>query len=158
MKQARADHGPESVQLRSRFAEVDVNPRDVVLFPDGLPGYEGTRAFVVLDNPETAPLKILHAVDAAEPCFLTVDPKTVLPSYRCELGAADRLRLGADDESALLWLAIVMADERGDLSVNLRAPIVINPTSMIGRQVMPNNCVYPLHHAIARRGAPGTER
>ena len=140
----------EGLDVRSRFATIKVNPRDVLLFPDGLPGYETTREFVLLDVPEQAPLKVLHAVNGPETSFLVVDPKAVLPTYRCELGASDRLRLGADDDAALVWLAIVIVSENGEVAVNLRAPIVINPARMTGRQVMPNACVYPLRYVIGQ--------
>jgi flagellar assembly factor FliW len=150
MKHAHADVPAERIRLKSRFADVDVDPRDVITFGDGIPGYEGRRDFVLLDSTEFAPLKVLHAVGETEPCFLAVDPKTVLENYRCELSAADRLRLGASDDSALLWLAIVTVNDNGEVAANLRAPIVLNPERMVGRQVMPNNCVYPLHHVLVQ--------
>ena len=140
----------EPLHVESRFATADVNPRDIVRFPDGLPGYESVREFVLLDVPEQAPLKLLHVVNGAEPCFLVIDPKAVLPTYRAELGASDRHRLGAAEDTDLLWLAIVMVDEQGELAVNLRAPIVINPARMTGRQVMPNATVYPLRYVIGQ--------
>jgi len=74
----------QRLDVRSRFATSKVNPRDVILFPDGLPGYETTKEFVLLDVPEQAPLKVLHAVNGSDTCFLVVDPKAVLPTYRCE--------------------------------------------------------------------------
>jgi flagellar assembly factor FliW len=144
----QAQQTDSRLSVRSRFANAEVNPHDVLLFPDGMPGYETVREFVLLDIPEQAPLKVLHAVNGTEPCFLVVDPKAVLPSYRCELGASDRSRLGVSDDGALVWLAIVIVGAGGELSVNLRAPIVLNPARMIGRQVMPNACVYPLQYAI----------
>ena len=136
------------LQVRSRFATAEVDPADVLTFPDGLPGYEMVREFVLLDVPDQAPLKVLHAVSGAEPCFLVVDPTVVLPTYRCELTDADRLRLGAVDDHSLVWLAIVMVGQDGTVAVNLRAPIVINPARMTARQVMPHAAVYPLRHVI----------
>jgi flagellar assembly factor FliW len=150
MTTAQAHAAEQPLQVHSRFASADVNPRDILFFPDGLPGYESVHEFVLLDMPEQAPLKVLHAVNAAEPSFLVIDPKAVLAAYRCELGAPDRLRLGVTDDTRLVWLAIVMAGESGDVSVNLRAPIVINPAGMTGRQVMPNACVYPLRYPVGR--------
>ena len=140
----------QGLEVRSRFATSKVNPRDVLLFPDGLPGYETTKEFVLLDVPEQAPLKVLHAVNGSDTCFLVVDPKAVLPTYRCELGSSDRLRLGTDDDSTLVWLAIVIVSDSGEVAVNLRAPLVINPARMTGRQVMPNACVYPLRYVIGQ--------
>jgi flagellar assembly factor FliW len=138
----------DRLTVRSRFAETDVDPHDVISFPDGVPGYESAHDFVLIDVPDQPPLKVLQAVSDQEPCFLVVDPKMVMPGYRCELGASDRLRLGATDDSALLWLAVVSVAEGGEIAVNLRAPIVINPARMRGRQVMPNSCVYPLRHLV----------
>jgi len=149
MKHAYADRNEApKIRLQSRFADAEVDRRDIVTFPDGIPGYEGRREFVLLNSTDFAPLTVLHAVGSSEPCFLAVDPKTVLDGYRWELGATDRLRLGVSDTSPLLWLAIVSVNENGEVAANLRAPIVINPERMVGRQVMPNNCVYPLHHVL----------
>ena len=149
MKQAQLEAPAQRIHLRSHFADVEVDPRDVVTFPEGIPGYEGRREFVIIDSEEFAPLKVLHAVNSQEPCFLAIDPKTVIENYRGELSEADRLRLGAADDSDLVWLAIVSVSDKGEVTANLRAPVVINAQRMIGRQVMPNNCVYPLHHVIA---------
>ena len=88
-------------------------------------------------------------MDGPAASFLAVDPRVVLPAYRAELGAADRLRLGAAEDQQLLWLALVTMDAGQGPSVNLRAPIVVNPARMLGCQVMPHNSLYPLRHPLA---------
>ena len=97
---------------------------------------------------EQTPLRRLHAIDGPEASFLALDPRSVMEGYRCELTDADRYRLGADKNTPLLWLALVMVEPSGALTVNLRAPIVINPRTMLGQQVMPLNSVYPLRHVL----------
>jgi len=129
-------------------AQTEITVSEAVTFPDGIPGFETCRRWVVLAAEEATPLRRLHAVDGAEASFLTIDPRAVLDGYRCDLSAADRRRLGASDDEALLWLAIVMMDPSGALTVNLRAPIVINPRTMTGQQVLPHNCLYPLRHVL----------
>lgn len=148
MSHAHAEAVAPRLHVRSRFADAEVDPADVMTFPDGLPGYEGWRQFVLVDVPDIAPLRVLHSVNGEEPCFLVVDPRTVLPTYRHSLGAADRLRLGTKDEQSLVWLTIVSVQESGAVAVNLRAPIVIDPVRMVGRQVMPNDCLYPLQYVV----------
>ena len=39
----------------------------------------------------------------------------------------------------------------GVLYANLRAPIVINPQRMIGRQVLPDEGLYPIRHALTTK-------
>ena len=48
-----------------------------------------------------------------------------------------------------LWLALVTMDAGQGPSVNLRAPIVVNPARMLGFQDMPHNSLYPLRHPLA---------
>ncbi|RPJ75804.1 MAG: flagellar assembly protein FliW, partial [Acidobacteria bacterium] len=50
----------------------------------------------------------------------------------------------------LVWLALVSLDTAGAATVNLRAPVVINPRTMLGCQVVAAENPYPLRHALAR--------
>jgi flagellar assembly factor FliW len=128
--------------------ETAITVSEAVTFPDGIPGFESCRRWVVMAAADAMPLRRLHAIDGAEASFLTIDPRAVLESYRCELSTADRRRIGGSDDDPLLWLALVMVEESGALTVNLRAPIVINPRTMTGQQVLPHNCLYPLRHVL----------
>jgi flagellar assembly factor FliW len=136
------------IRVKTRFGEFDADPRDVLNFPDGLPGFEQCHRFVVLSSMTMAPLQCLHAVDGPNATFLVVDPRLVLAKYRCVLGPGDVARLGADDKTLLLWLAVVAVDEAGEATVNLRAPVVINPSRMTGFQVVPSNSLYPLRYPL----------
>lgn len=136
------------VQIYSRFGEFEVEARDCVTFPLGVPGFERSRTFAVVTGDDFAPFRCLHAVD--DPVsFLVVDPRLVFPEYRCVLSPTDLSRLGASEDSPLVWLSIVTFDDQGRVFANLRAPIVINPERMLGYQVMPHNSLYPLRHPLA---------
>jgi flagellar assembly factor FliW len=130
-------------------------PEDVIAFPDGLPGFESCRRFVLVSVEEHAPFHCLQALDGSRPSFLLIDPAVALKRYRRVLSPADRLRLEAREDDTLLWLAIVTLGAAGvegsddAASVNLRAPIVINPRVMTGFQVMPHQSLYPLRHPLS---------
>lgn len=124
--------------------------RDAVRFPNGLPGFEACRSFVLMQSDVLGPLQLLKAVEGPSASFLVIDPRRVLPEYRCELSQADRHRLGASGGTdALLWLVLVTIELDGTVTANLRAPVVINPERMTGHQVVPHDCVYPIRHVIA---------
>ena len=144
-----ADTGSDLRQVETAFGTFAVDDRSVIEFAEGLPGFEQTRRFVLLSSPELAPLHLLHHVEGPAASFLAVDPRVVLPSYRAVLSAGDRARLGAGEDSSLLWLALVTMDAGQGPSVNLRAPIVVNPAEMLGCQVMPHESLYPLRHPLA---------
>ena len=128
--------------------EAEITVSETVTFPSGIPGFESSRKWVVLAAEGQTPLRRLHAVDGTEASFLALDPRSILEGYRCELTDADRTRLGADAKTPLLWLVLVTVEKSGAVSANLRAPIVINPKTMTGQQVLPHDCLYPLRHVL----------
>jgi flagellar assembly factor FliW len=139
--------------VASRTPELEAPPqlsRDVVRFPHGLPGFEACRGFVLLASDALGPLQCLKAIEGPAASFLVMDPRCVMPDYRCELSETDYRRLGATADDTLLWRALVTIELDGTITVNLRAPIVINPTHMVGYQVVPYDCVYPIRHVVTQ--------
>jgi flagellar assembly factor FliW len=128
--------------------EAEITISETVCFPSGIPGFESCRRWVVLAAEGHTPLRRLHAVDGVEASFLAIDPRSVIDGYRCDLKDVDRARIGADAGTPLLWLALVTVEANGAVSANLRAPIVINPRTMTGQQVLPHDGVYPLRHVL----------
>lgn len=121
--------------------------RNAITFPDGIPGFEACRRFVLLTADSLAPLQRLESIEGPPAAFLGIDPRLLLADYRCRLSPSDLRALGADADSTLLWFAII-SESDGVLSANLRAPIVINPQRMLGRQVLPDEGLYPIRHVL----------
>jgi flagellar assembly factor FliW len=124
------------------------SPSGVVTFADGLPGFERTRHFVLVTSPAIAPFTIVQGTDADAPAFVAVDPHCVTRDFQTRLDAADLSRLKARGDGPLLWLALVTARPQAVATVNLRAPLVINPASMRGIQVVPSDSVYAVDHPL----------
>ncbi len=118
-----------------------------ITFADGLPGFERHHAFVLVASPAFQPFTCLQGIGPDAPSFLAIDPRRILAGYRCVIGDADRARLEATATSPLVWLALVRPNGGG--TVNLRAPIVINPVSMRGVQIVHADESYPLDHPLA---------
>jgi flagellar assembly factor FliW len=139
----------DRIRLNTRFGDFEADSRNLLSFPSGLPGFEQCHRFVLLSSIDAAPLQVLTSVDGAPASFLALDPRLVLPEYRCHLSASDNERLGVAEGETLLWLVLLTIDARGSAFANLRAPIVINPAGMIGYQVVPQDSLYPLRHPVA---------
>jgi flagellar assembly factor FliW len=121
---------------------------DTIRFPQGLPGFEACRGFVLMTSEGLGPLQCLKSVEGPAASFLVIDPRRVLPEFRCDLSEVDIARLGAHDHDTLLWMSLVTIELDGTIAVNLRAPIVINPAAMVGHQVVPYHCVYPIRFVV----------
>jgi len=123
--------------------------RHAIRFPRGLPGFEGCRSFVLMAPEDDSPVQHLKSLEGPPASFLVIDPRRVVPTYECALSDHDRQQLGAETDSVLLWLAMIIIEPDGTIVANLGAPIVINPSRMVGHQVIPHDCAYPLPHVLA---------
>jgi flagellar assembly factor FliW len=126
---------------------VGVRPEDTITFPEGIPGFEVCRRFVLLSADEFAPFCCLQSLDPPAPSFLAVNPRAIVPTYRNSLSGDDRQRLGPDPD-ALVWLALVTLHADRGTTVNLRAPFVIDPARMIGYQIVPYRSCYPIDYPL----------
>ena len=124
-------------------------PERIVTFGQGLPGFETSRRFVLVASPSLDPFTLLQGAGKDAPSFVGIDPKQVDPAYHTPLSPADLVRLEARPTDTLLWLALVAAQPDGRATVNLRAPVVINPASMRGIQVLTPESAYRLDHPLS---------
>ena len=121
-----------------------------ITFADGLPGFEAQREYILMTSRDLEPFAHLRGLGLDAPSFLAIDPRRVMADYRRDLSDADRARLGAPVGTPLVWLALVRAADVG-ATVNLRAPIVINPDAMRGLQLVDADETFPLDHPLAGR-------
>jgi flagellar assembly factor FliW len=122
---------------------------DIVHFPEGLPGFETCRRYTVVTASSFEPFCSLQGQGPGAPAFVAIDPRRIVPDFDCALDPNDRARLHlpVDEHPPLLWLALVTATDAG-ATVNLRAPIVINPQAMRGVQLLPTAVDQPLAFAL----------
>jgi flagellar assembly factor FliW len=148
MMSTRVAVAAPAVSIDTRFGRFDVREDSIITFPEGLPGFEKSRRFVLLSSEQIAPLWCLHGLDAPEPSFLAVDPALVIAGYRKLLSPDDQLRLGGGGRDCV-WLALITIGGGEDAAVNLRAPVVVDAKRMIAVQVIQNRAQYQVNHPLA---------
>jgi flagellar assembly factor FliW len=124
-------------------------PDAVVTFPEGLPGFETCRRFVLVRSTASEPFTVLQGLDGSmPPAFVAIDPRLVAQGYAKTLEALDLARLDGRDGDSFLWLSLVATQADGRATVNLRAPIVINPRTMRGIQLVSSDAAWALDHPL----------
>jgi flagellar assembly factor FliW len=121
----------------------------VITFAAGLPGFETSRRFVLVASPSLRPFTLVQGVDGGAPSFVAIDPRLVDGHYHPSLEPGDLARLGASSADTLLWLALVSAGPDDTATVNLRAPLVVNPVSMCGIQLIATESPYQIDHPLS---------
>ena len=86
--------------------------RNAIAFPDGIPGFEACRRFVLLTSDPLAPLQRLESIEGPPAAFLGIDPRLLMAEYRCRLSDNDMRALGKGETGG----GVVFGHERAGVN------------------------------------------
>jgi len=120
----------------------------VISFPEGLPGFESSRYFILLRHAEFEPVLLLQTAKDDTLCVPVIPAQFVDPAYELEVSAVDCELLGFPkppriEDNVVCLLVLVLPGQGSSPKCNLFAPIVINPAKLRGKQVMQIGSSYP---------------
>lgn len=110
------------------FGEITVEPHHVFYFTDGMLGFGDLHEYVLISEESTTPFKWLISLDAPEIGFPLLSPWHVDLFF--EPG------FNYDMNSQVLFVVVTLEDENGDMSANMKAPVILNVESQSGKQVI----------------------
>lgn len=123
----------------SRFGMVDVADTDIVEFTDGVLGFENLKRFFIVDPADETLILWLQSADAAEVAFPILEPKIFKADYKVRLSANELRSLkitSAASKDTLVYCILTIPDDVTAMTANLKAPVVINTSSQVARQVV----------------------
>jgi flagellar assembly factor FliW len=134
----------------TRFGEVEVLESSVLFFSSGVLGFPEEHRYVMLDHAEGTPLKWLQAVDRPELAFPLVAATDLLVDYHITVSPDDLASIGMEATQEIQAFVILTipngAPERS--TANLKAPILMNPTSHLARQILAAED-YPIRYSLS---------
>jgi len=136
----------------SRFGTVDIEPDDLLHFASGLLGLEECRHWVLLADAENEALGWLQSTSRPDVAVAVVSPRRFVPEYQMRVSKGELAPLDLPDVREAQVLTIVGKNQDG-VTLNLKAPLVINLERRIGRQVITNGD-QPLQYPLNRPTAP----
>jgi flagellar assembly factor FliW len=137
---ARTESGalPETIDMEvttSRFGRLEAPPSAILLFEQGLIGLRHCRRWIVLADAQNPALGWLQCVDDADVALGVVSPRRYVPDFQLRIARQELVPLGLAEANDAQVVVIVSRHPEG-LSLNLRAPLVINVDARRGRQVI----------------------
>lgn len=134
----------------SRFGELEVPGEALIEFPDGMIGVGGDR-FALLTREESGAFKWLQETSQADLALPVTDPFQFFPDYEVVVSDDEAERIGITDPAAAEVLVVVRAaDDSGEVSANLLAPILV--AAGVGHQVMNEAGWAPLREPLLSGG------
>jgi len=135
----------------TRFGEIEINEQEIITFPDGIPGFEQDRRFVILELEDLDGFACLQCIDRGELSFIIVNPFVFFPEYEFNLPDAEAQQLEiAEPGDVAVWSIVTIRDELESATVNLVAPIVLNRQKRLGKQVILVDPNLSTRHALFR--------
>ncbi len=136
------------------LGRLDIDPGRVVQFIEPIAGFPTCLRYALLpymqaNGREDPAIRWLQAVDPPFHTFIVADPWSVVPEYAPEIADADAEQLDALSftQAALLGIMTVSHRQR-ELSINLRAPVVVNHQMRLAKQVVLLNGEYTTNHRV----------
>lgn len=132
------------------FGEIDIDENKIINFREGIPGFENSKKFIVLyDGDEASPFRWLQCVDNGELAFAVVNPFMILNDYDIEIPEETVSNLNIESiEDVMVLSIVVVPDDPSKMTMNLKAPVIINTKNNTGMQVVLDTDMYSVRHYI----------
>lgn len=136
------------------FGEIDICEEKIISFPEGIPGFEYEKEFVIINNEdEQSPFHWLQSVNNPELAFVIIDPFVIFSDYTIDLPKTvqDKLNIKDEKDVAVYSIVVVPKDVK-KMTANLLGPIIINVKERLGKQVILDDTRYTTKHYIFPQG------
>jgi flagellar assembly factor FliW len=118
-----------------RFGSIDVQVEDVLSFPSGLLGLENCRQWLLVEDVKTQTVAWLQSVERPEIAMAVTSPGRFVPDYQIKVTRRELVPLELAEVKQAEVLSIVGKIDHV-FTLNLKAPLIINPSRRLGRQVV----------------------
>ncbi|MCG8585644.1 MAG: flagellar assembly protein FliW [Pirellulales bacterium] len=122
----------------TRFGELAVQSEHLLTFPAGMLGLEDCQQWVLLADTSNDALGWLQSAERAEIAMAVVSPRRFVPDYQVRVTRREIEAIDVQNPNDSQVLVIVGKNGRS-VTLNLKAPLLLNMEHQIGRQVIVTN-------------------
>lgn len=128
------------------FGKIEISDKDILIFKEGIPGFEDFNKFVLLDI-EDSKLKCLQSVENKDVCLILINPFDYFLDYEIKLSTDDISKLKIlKEQDVLVFNVLNIKEDR--ITANMLAPIVINVINNLGMQIILQDSNYSIRQEI----------
>ena len=134
----------------THFGKIEIQEENIIIFEEGIPGFEDIHNYGIINNEDPeSPFCWIQAIEKPELAFALVDPFAIKKDYDFELNEENVSALGIEEPSHVAVYAIVVVPEDlNKISMNLKAPIIVNTNNKKAAQIILNSDKYTVRHFI----------
>lgn len=133
------------------FGKIEIDVNKIINFQDGIIGYENLKQFMIIHDSDNENAKVLwlQSLDDGDIAFPVIDPLVIRPDYNPTVEDELFKSIGEIvDGDIFVLTTLTVPSDITKITTNLRAPIVINPVTMKGCQIIVDNEEYLVKYPI----------
>ncbi len=134
----------------TNFGVIDIEDDKIITFVENILGFKDYTKFTIINSLENDIYYYLQSIDDPELLFIMLDPMQFIDDYQISLTESFVEKLNLAEENDMLVYTLVSIGEQGAyLSINLKAPIIINLRNQkAGQLVLEED--YPTRYYLAK--------
>jgi len=138
------------MQVYDQTTELKLRSKDAVIhFEEGLIGFSEYKDFVLMENDDLAPFRLLQSLESPHVGFLVLDPTALVSNYYDLVPAREWESLGIGVKTKPLAFVIIVVGANPESSTgNLQAPLLINYDTMFGKQIILTDSGFSVRHPL----------
>ncbi|WP_139904157.1 flagellar assembly protein FliW [Clostridium thermarum] len=140
------------MKLNTKYHGVkEYSEKDVINFKNGLPGFENLKKFILFPVEENDVFSILQSIEDEGIGLVTISPFSVMKDYEFKLN--DDLLEGLkirSEQDVLVLSTVTLSTRLENITVNLKAPIIVNINERLGEQIILDNDKYMIKHPLVQ--------
>lgn len=136
--------------IQTEYGVVEYEAKDLFIFADGIFGFPQLTKYLLLClNEGDDSMLLMLSTEDSKVEFALINPFLLCPEYSPSLSPEELACLEAKDNSELSYYSICVVKENYlENTVNLKCPLVINPQTRRGIQVILENSPYGHRHKL----------
>lgn len=128
----------------TRFGMVEFDDADILHFEGGLVGLPDLERFILFQAKPGSPFSWLQSLDDPAMAFLVAEPSRYVPDYERDVAR----RLPGISDAVVLATATVPPGKPRETTLNLSGPIVLDPKTRQGRQMVLDDAAYTTRYRV----------
>jgi flagellar assembly factor FliW len=128
----------------SRFGDIEIDENRVIQFNEGLIGFPEDKAYIIMEHKNDSPFMWLQSISSPELAFIIINPFQIYPEYLKDISPEEENSLKPDNNETIMIFTIVTIPngKPEESTLNLMGPVVIDPATNNGKQVILANSGY----------------
>ncbi len=121
----------------SRFGDLEVDSKDLILFKEGILGFENLKSFFLVDPGDQTLILWLQSTENPTVAFPVLEPNIFLPEYSVSLLPVEMNSIAIQSMSETqVYVILTIPQVVTEMTANMKAPIFINNKTREARQIV----------------------